>query len=336
MTTPDGRLVLAAPRKHGDGFAAALILAEVSVSTILGGGGQGANLGVLALATGNLQKQNKELVRTPRKQVVALVTSDAHVVLLDSNLKLKWKNKLPVSPDVHLEDVSIVITPHSPTDKDQGMVLVSMRRVGGIAEDVEADDYIDVEDRVEELRENDRHAHGRTKGERLEEVDANPNLAAQHVTYFAYSGQSGDVVWEHDSGDFHKDLSYLKETMVSTLHSSRGEAKLQEGVHYGEHSCRDYRESILGSLPHRYVSMSEVCMRVRSSAIIYRLILVCSECSGGTILMIVPCVWLITIDIRNIMEPRSKNWPYKAKEVRETPVKNHQLFTISGKKMYVH
>ena len=42
------------------------------------------------------------------------------------------------------------------------------------------------------------------------------------------------------------------EATVPTQHSLRTAAQLQEGIHYGEASCRDYREAVLASLPHSW------------------------------------------------------------------------------------
>ena len=50
-----------------------------------------------------------------------------------------------------------------------------------------------------------------------------------------------------------KDLAASREELVAT-HSYRLKAEQAEARHYGELSCRAYRESLLGVLPHAWNS----------------------------------------------------------------------------------
>ena len=51
-------------------------------------------------------------------------------------------------------------------------------------------------------------------------------------------------------GDFHRDLSGLAEAVVPQ-HSMRLDAQSLSARHYGEVSCREFRESVMHALPHR-------------------------------------------------------------------------------------
>ena len=53
--------------------------------------------------------------------------------------------------------------------------------------------------------------------------------------------------------DFVKDLAASREELVAT-HAYRLKAEQAEARHYGELSCRAYRESLLGVLPHAWNS----------------------------------------------------------------------------------
>jgi hypothetical protein len=247
--TPKGRIALAAPRKHGDGFAPAFVLTEVAINSLFDMKEIDLDVKVLSMGIGSLSKPRKDLVRKPRKQVVAVVTSDGHVATLDSNLKLKWKVKIPeILKNGYYEDVAVVVTSHTMSEGQQGMVVVSARQVGKDREDV--DDY-DLDQKIGKEGNQERHAKGRAKSNGLEEVDGDPRTKSRHVSYYAFSGNSGTLLWKHQPEDFHKDLSSLMEPGLSTAYSERAISQLQEGVHYGERSCRDYRESLLQTLPHR-------------------------------------------------------------------------------------
>ncbi len=67
VPAPGGVLHVVAPRRHGDGFAKALLLAEVDLSTLIQLPATDV-LHVVALRTGYLTPEPKELVRALRKQ----------------------------------------------------------------------------------------------------------------------------------------------------------------------------------------------------------------------------------------------------------------------------
>ena len=230
----------------------------------------------------------KDFVHSPRKQVVAALCSDGQLMLLDSNLKLKWKASVPgignpVRPtgsgaeessgreeEVDLRDVSLVISPHGVNDREQGMVIVSLRKDTSRDDDDDDYDYDDDdedEDDLEEGHDDDeerRHEQGRVKGQALEEVDDDPQTkyGTRHVSYYAFAGANGNPVWTHRPEDFHKDPRNLVEHDVKTLYTDRLMAELESSTHYGEKSCKDYRESVLASLPHAWFSDEDSSMGV--------------------------------------------------------------------------
>ena len=248
--TPGGQVILAAPRKPGDGFAPAFILAQKSVSSLIEHkDGDSEVPEVLALASGSLEKPLKDLVHRQRKQVIAAVCSDGSVALIDSNLRLKWKSSIPlISKGTELKDVSVVVTPHAGNTDVGGMVVVSVREHAELHDADYEDD--DDDDEATDERDEIKHERGRDQDESLEELDSDPRTKARHVSYFAFAGGSGNLLWKHSQEDFHKDPMSLTESGIKTLYSDRVTVELQDGIHYGERSCREYRESVLASLPH--------------------------------------------------------------------------------------
>lgn len=242
-----------APRRHGDGFAAALTLAEVDVSTLLGPGSRhGAHDEIASLTAGYIVAAPKELVRTPRKQVVVAVTVAGDVFALDHNLKKLWHAKLAdhFPQPGHLAEVDVLVTEHAAAKGDRGMVVVGARQSSHtLAEALEEGDAIEEEIVAEGLER--VRAHGRGQGEQLHEVDTGGGASGRHFSYFAFSGGSGDIRWKHEAQDFHRDLGRLQDAPIVTQHAIHAAAQLQDGLHFGEASCREYREAVLAALPHR-------------------------------------------------------------------------------------
>ena len=245
MPSPDGTLYLIAPRRPGDGFAPALVLAEIKA----------LNATLMAVSTGYITPRPTDLVQSLRKQIVVAVTIDGNVVVFDHNLKVLWKQSLQshMPDEGKLEEVSILITEHGVTKADKGLIVIGARaEPDTLADDVEEDDFLEEEILAEGLER--IHTAGRKRRAKLREVGGDGGASGRHFSYFAFNGGNGQLKWKHEALDFHRDLAGLQETTVSTQHSLHTAAQLQEGIHYGEASCRDYRESILAALPHSWFS----------------------------------------------------------------------------------
>ena len=65
----------------------------------------------------------------------------------------------------------------------------------------------------------------------------------------SYAGMSMQLHGVQGSA-FHRDAAHLADTL-QPQHNLRLDAKALEGRHYGDASCRDFRESVLSVLPHR-------------------------------------------------------------------------------------
>ncbi len=88
---------------------------------------------------------------------------------------------------------------------------------------------------------------------------------------YAFDGGTGNLRWKHEGEDFHKDAAELQDRTVPQ-HDHRLNAERLVGRHYGEASCRDFRESVLAAMPHRYnaylivlVKSQACCMFVDSA-----------------------------------------------------------------------
>lgn len=243
MAAPGSRLLVLAPRRPGDGFAAAQVLSSLSLPAP-----------VVALRTGHLTRRPNELVRVPRKQVVVVVTAALEVRCLDHNLKLLWVRSLAdhfqAGGAVH--EVAVMVTDHTVTKGDRGMVVVGASMPPQtLAVREEEGDVLQEELLLEKAIK--ARARGRAASGTLGEVGgtAAGGGSGRHFSYFALDGGTGEVRWKHEALDFHRNLTTLRESTVRTQHGLHDVAQMEEGIHYGEASCREYREAVLASLPHR-------------------------------------------------------------------------------------
>jgi hypothetical protein len=122
---PGGKVVVLAPRRAGDGFARALVIAELDVGALLQAPPDDPPR-LLALRSGFLTPQPRELVRAPRKQVLVLVTSDMEVLCLDHNLRLVWRQSLAAHFPSHgqVRELAVHVSEHSVDKGDRGLVVV--------------------------------------------------------------------------------------------------------------------------------------------------------------------------------------------------------------------
>jgi hypothetical protein len=259
---PGGRLAVLAPRRPGRGFAAALVLHEVALAPLI----QGRRADVVALAVGHLTPRPAELVRAPRKQVVVALTADLDVLALDHNLRLLWRRPLgaafPAGGSVR--EAALLVTEHAMTRGDRGAVLVGTSVTPRTLADRQGGDGDPLaEAAAEEVLER-AHAAGRAAGAALDEVrgDEAGGGSGRHFTYFALDGGGGEERWRHAAPDFRRDLGALRDAPVRSAAALHGEAQLEEGPHYGEASCRDFREAVLRSLPHAWHARRDTALRL--------------------------------------------------------------------------
>ncbi|GLI67342.1 hypothetical protein VaNZ11_011416 [Volvox africanus] len=267
--TPDLKLQViqpAPPGHRGEGFARAAELNSVSLlfkRALVAAGNR-----PVALAVGYLDPLPGERVRPLRKQVIVVVTASWKVMCFDHNLVLKWEYnaKMHFPHHAHIKEVALYIAPHRVHEADRGLVIVGASVLrgdlasgeglesvtdGGKASFFEDDDVL-----LSEMREDaERKAHFKGAGvsESLSNLDSDDPLpglpGSRHFSYVALEGGNGTMRWHHGSTDFHKDLSELGGELTPQ-NNYRLDASKLDGRHFGEASCRDYRESVLHVLPH--------------------------------------------------------------------------------------
>ncbi|GMH45150.1 hypothetical protein BSKO_13107 [Bryopsis sp. KO-2023] len=270
VATPDFKVQVLKPRaagKEGDGFAMAHVMAEVSL--LPGDMHLTAGRHPVALAAGFLDPPPIELVRRPRKAVLVVVTSDWLVTCFDHNLKPLWEKYIHDDIPQHavIEEIAISISNHTMYGGDRGLIVIggSMRfgatleeeEALGAAKGIQEEDPFEAELQREEQEQQHARSHDGTR-----EVDDVVNTNGQgvdtsvHFSYYAYEGGKGHVRWNHQGSDFHRNMDVLKDNLIPQV-NYRLDAESLEARHYGEVSCREYRESVLHSLPHQWTNRED-------------------------------------------------------------------------------
>ncbi|BDA41145.1 hypothetical protein COCOBI_01-8000 [Coccomyxa sp. Obi] len=273
--THDAKLQVLGPRRPGhagEGFAKAALLAEVSLAP------DGPNEVLsqhraVALTAGYLDPKHTELVRALRKQVVVVVTANWDVLCFDHNLRLQWtarvKEDVPHGAHMTVKEVAIHISNHTTRVGDRGVVVVGgSADLGDLAHHGDAGSAVD-EDVLEqelamELSQEAFHGSAR-EGEELQDIDRGRKHqgvdVSRHFSYYAFDGGSGALRWKHEGADFHRDTERLAEELMPAL-DFRMDAAALEARHFGEVACRDFRESVLAVLPHRWSRRSDTRLQL--------------------------------------------------------------------------
>ncbi|MCO5587869.1 hypothetical protein L7F22_041821 [Adiantum nelumboides] len=226
-----------------DGFSEARVLAKVSLlpdKVRIAAG----RLPV-AMAAGSIQRTFRDGDIT--KQVLVVVTAGWSVICYDHNLNKLWETDLGEEFPTHArhKEVSILITNYTLKHGDMGLIIV------GGSVDVQPQLFLDPfeeELMAEKRAERFRHA--------AEEVQSSEDLppersgeTARHMHYYAFAGRTGAQHWSHKTEDYHRPSG---EAELIPQHNYKLDANSMNSRRKGEVECREFRESILGVMPHRW------------------------------------------------------------------------------------
>ncbi|KAJ7513865.1 hypothetical protein O6H91_23G017300 [Diphasiastrum complanatum] len=244
VATHDAKLQVLDPlyRITNEGFGEARILAEVSLlpERVRVAAGRRP----VAMAAGALRRPFYE--KDKGKQVLVVVTAGWVIMCFDHNLKKLWEANVQEDfpHGAHHKEVAISISNYTLKHGDTGLVIV-----GG---SMEIQPQVHLDPFEEELvleKEAERHRHSASANEDIEDIEVGV-VKARHFSYYAYAGSTGNLRWSHKSGDFLRDAS--SSLKLIPQHNYRLDASHLDGRHYGEVECREFRESILGVMPHRW------------------------------------------------------------------------------------
>jgi hypothetical protein len=214
-------------------------------------------------------------VRAPRKQVLVVVTAGWRVLAFDHNLALLWEGDVEGAAGrarARPHEVAIAVTPHRVRASDRGLVVVGgdvgvgslaeqaagtheaaaagAGRAGGVLEGV-------LQDEIKWEAGGGGGGGGTAEGGKGGGLGAAAGTtlgagadASRHFDYYAFEGGGGEARWSHTAGSFRGGELEAAAEELAPQHSFKLDAEKLAGRHYGELSCRDFRESVLHALPH--------------------------------------------------------------------------------------
>jgi hypothetical protein len=202
-----------------------------------------------------------------RKGVVVVVTEGWHVVCFDHNLKVMWERALWEDFPRHAKprEAAVLVTAAAVFEGDRGTVIVGGRVDSGVI-DEESDVFGSFDPLNAEL-ERERAVRTRAGGDASRssaaEATASSNAKsryARHFNYYAFETGTGEIRWTHESDDFHRDVRGLADALVPQ-HDHKLDAaarEANEGRHFGEAACREFRESVVRfATPHRWTGRED-------------------------------------------------------------------------------
>ncbi|GAB4848510.1 hypothetical protein Ancab_003217 [Ancistrocladus abbreviatus] len=242
VATHDAKIQVLQPhfRRVDEGFSEARVLAEVSllpdkVRVISG-------RRAVAMATGVVDKTYKQ--GQPLKRVLVVVTSGWTVMCFDHNLKKLWDVNLQEDfpHNAHHREVSIFVSNYTIKHGDTGLIIVGGR--------MEMQPHI-YSDPFEEIVMAEKAAEEHRRSASGNETIENPGMVdLRHFAVYAFAGRSGQLRWSRKNENIQAQSSDA--SMLIPQHNYKLDVHALNSRHPGEFECREFRESILGVMPHHW------------------------------------------------------------------------------------
>ncbi|XP_021718102.1 uncharacterized protein LOC110685869 [Chenopodium quinoa] len=242
VATHDAKIQVLEPHasRADEGFSEARVLAEVTLlpDKVRVASGRRA----VAMATGVIDRNYRK--GQPRKQVLVVVTSGWSVMCFDHNLKKLWEANLQEDfPHNALHrEVAISISNYTIKHGDTGLIIVGGRM------EVQPHIFLDPFEEMG-MAEKNAEQHRRSAGE-TESVENNEVVDLRHFAFYAFAGKSGQRRWSRKNEKI--EAQSPDASMLIPQHNYKLDAHSLHSRHPGEFECREFRESILGVMPHHW------------------------------------------------------------------------------------
>ncbi|XP_068646390.1 uncharacterized protein [Aristolochia californica] len=242
VATHDAKIQVLRPhgRRVDEGFSEAYLLAEVSLlpDKIRVSSGRQA----VALAVGVIDRFHRPGER--QKQVLVVVTSGWSVMCFDHNLNKLWENNLQEDfpHGAHHREISISISNYTLKHGDSGMVIVGGR--------MEMQPHLYLDPLEEAMMEAKNVEHHRRNASEKEAPDNSTVVDLRHFAFYAFAGRTGTLRWSRKNENIEPHASDPHQLFPQ--HNYKLDAQALTTRHPGQFECREFRESILGVMPHRW------------------------------------------------------------------------------------
>ncbi|OMO56951.1 hypothetical protein CCACVL1_26096 [Corchorus capsularis] len=252
VATHDAKIQVLEPhaRRVDEGFSEARLLAEVSLlpdKTRVASGRR-----PVAMATGVIDRTYK--TGQPQKQVLVVVTSGWWVLCFDHNLKKLWEsNHQDDFPhNAHHREIAISISNYTLKHGDSGLVIVGGRM------EMQPHIYLDPFEEIG-MAERDAEQHRRSASEK-EGSENSGTVNLRHFAFYAHDGRKGELRWSRKNENIEEHSS--DPSQLIPQHNYKLDVHALNTRHPGEVECREYRESILGVMPHHWDRREDTLLKL--------------------------------------------------------------------------
>lgn len=251
VATHDAKIQILEPhsRRVDEGFSEARVLAEVSLLPdkvrVMSGRRP------VAMATGYIDRYK---IGLPQKQVLVVVTSGWFVMCFDSNLQKLWENNLQEDfpHNAHHREVSISVSNYTLKHGDTGLIIVGGR--------MEMQPHIFM-DPFEEMGMGARFAEQHRRSATEKEASENSGTVdLRHFAFYAFAGRSGVERWSRKNENIEAHSSDASQLIPQ--HNYKLDVHALNSRQPGEFECREFRESILGVMPHHWDRREDTLLKL--------------------------------------------------------------------------
>ncbi|KAJ6989911.1 hypothetical protein NC653_018423 [Populus alba x Populus x berolinensis] len=243
VATHDAKIQVLEPhsRRVDEGFSEARLLTETSLlpdKTRVATGRR-----AVAMATGVIERRYKE--GQPLKQVLVVVTSGWSVMCFDHNLKKLWETNVQEDfpHNAHHREIAISISNYTLKHGDMGLVIIGGRM------EMQPHNYLDPFEEIG-MAEKNAEQHRRSAGEK-EPSENSGTVNLRHFALYAFAGQTGTIRWSRKNENIEAESSDAASQLIPQ-HNYKLDVHALNSRHPGEFECREFRESILGVMPHHW------------------------------------------------------------------------------------
>ncbi|RYQ79992.1 hypothetical protein Ahy_Scaffold1g106701 isoform B [Arachis hypogaea] len=251
VATHDAKIQVLEPhsRRVDEGFSEARVLAEVSLlpDKIRVTSGRRP----VAMATGYIDRYK---MGQRQKQVLVVVTSGWSIMCFDSNLQKLWENNLQEDfpHNAHHREVAISISNYTLKHGDTGLVIVGGR--------MEMQPYVFM-DPFEELGMGARFSEQQRRSATEKEASDNSGTVdLRHFAFYAFAGRSGTERWRRKNENIEAQSSDASQLLPQ--HNYKLDVHAMNSRQPGEFECREFRESILGVMPHHWDRREDTLLKL--------------------------------------------------------------------------
>nr|AAL58934.1 AT3g51050/F24M12_90 [Arabidopsis thaliana]AAN64522.1 At3g51050/F24M12_90 [Arabidopsis thaliana] len=252
VATNDAKIQVLEPhsRRVDEGFSEARVLAEITLlpDKIRVASGRRA----VAMATGVIDRYYKN--GTPQKQVVVVVTSGWSVLCFDHNLKKLWETNLQEDfpHNARHREIAISISNYTLKHGDTGLVIVGGRM------EMQPYNHMDPFEELGMTAQNaDQHRRSATENQASEDSGA---INLRHFSVYAFAGKTGLLRWSKKTDDVEAHTSDASQLIPQ--HNYKLDVHALNSRHPGEFECREFRESILSVMPHRWDRREDTLLKL--------------------------------------------------------------------------